>query len=74
MPKKQWSELDPRVRRLIVVGASIDGALRVAALVDLARRPPAEIRGSRRGWAVALALVSSAGVLPAVYFRRGRLR
>jgi hypothetical protein len=50
MPKKQWSELDPRVRRLIIVGGSVDASLRLAALV----------------------VVNSAGVLPVVYFLRGR--
>ena len=69
---KKWNELGSRTRRLIMVGAAIDGALRAAALADLARRPPAEVRGSKVGWGVALTLVSSAGVLPACYLLRGR--
>ncbi|MFL6001246.1 MAG: hypothetical protein ACJ72P_00395, partial [Nocardioides sp.] len=59
----RWSDLDEGNRRLVVAGAAVDGALRVAALVDLARRPAEEVRGSKRAWGAALAVVSSAGVL-----------
>ena len=67
-----WNRLPPRARRLVVVVAAVDGALRLAALRDLARRPSSEFGGSRRRWAAALLLVNSAGVLPTVYFARRR--
>ena len=51
---------------------TVEGLLKVAALVDLTRRPASEVRGSKRAWATAIVLVNSAGVLPVVYFRRGR--
>ena len=70
----RWSDLDESTRRLVVAGAVVDGALRVAALVDLARRPAEEVRGSRKVWGTALAVVSSAGVLPLGYFVCGRRR
>jgi hypothetical protein len=70
---KNWSELGPRARRLIVVGGTIDTALKVVALVDLSRRPAEQVRGSKRRWAWALTLVNSAGVLPVVYLLRGRV-
>jgi hypothetical protein len=41
----RWSDLSERDRRLIVVGAVFEGALKIAALIDLKRRPAAEIRG-----------------------------
>lgn len=69
---QKWSELSPRNRRLIVVAGAVDGALRIAALVDLVRRPSNEVRGSKPAWAVSLVLVNSLGVLPIVYFVRGR--
>jgi hypothetical protein len=70
--KEKWSRLSPRVRRLVVVAGIVDGALRIAALVDLARRPASAVRGSKAAWAVPLVLVNSLGVLPIVYFARGR--
>ncbi|MBZ5740282.1 hypothetical protein [Nocardioides mangrovi] len=73
MARKRWDELSPRVRRAIVVGATVDGLLKTAALVDLARRPAAEVRGSKRVWGVALVVVNSAGMLPVAYFLRGRV-
>ncbi len=66
-------DLDPRARRVVGALAAVDLVLRAVALRDLARRSDSEVRGSRRGWAVALSVVSSAGVLPAVYLRRARV-
>ena len=72
VPSRTWKDLSPRSRRLIAVGASIDAGLRLAALVDLWRRPPETVRGRRSRWALALAVVNSAGILPLAYFRFGR--
>ena len=72
--KKRWSDLSKRDRRLIVVGAAIDGILKIAALVDLRRRPAAEIRGRKWVWATVLVLANSAGAVPLGYFRFGRRR
>ena len=71
-PKKRWRELSPRTRRLIIVASSFEGALKFAALVDLARRPAEEVRGSKAKWAIAIAVVNSSGALPLYYFARGR--
>ncbi len=68
----KWSELSPRARRLIMAAAVADGALKVAALVDLKRRPASEVRGSKWMWATAILLVNSAGSLPVAYFALGR--
>ena len=72
MAKKRWSDLSPRNRKLILVVGIAEGIVKIAALVDLRRRPAAEIRGSKRAWAVAIVLVNSAGALPAAYFLLGR--
>ena len=74
MGTRRWSDLSPRARRALVAVATVDAALKVAALVDLARRPDVEVRGSRRLWATAIVLVNSAGLLPVGYFVRGRRR
>jgi hypothetical protein len=72
--RRTWSELSPRTQRLIVVTGVGEGLLKVAALVDLARRPAAEVRGSKVRWALAVTLVNSVGVVPLVYFVFGRRR
>lgn len=69
---KRWNELSLRTRKLIIAGATLDGILKMAALIDLARRPAGAVRGSKAKWAAAIVLVNSAGVLPLYYFARGR--
>ena len=71
---RRWSSLSQRTRRLILIGSGFEGALKLAALVDLWRRPKDEVRGSKPVWAVAIVLVNSGGLLPVVYFARGRRR
>jgi hypothetical protein len=72
MARKKWNELSPRTRRLVVAGAAFEGSLKLAALVDLARRPATAVRGSKPVWAVAIVLVNSLGAVPIAYFVRGR--
>jgi hypothetical protein len=72
--KKQWSDLSPRTRRLLAVTAVIEGILKLAALIDIKRRPASQIRGPKWLWATAVAVISSAGVLPISYFVVGRRR
>jgi len=74
MPMQQWSDLSERTRRLLVTAAVADAALRVAALIDIKRRPASQIRGGKRVWAAVVALVNSAGVVPVSYFVFGRRR
>ena len=68
MPGRQWSDLSERTRRLLITAAVADGALRVAALIDIKRRPASQIRGQKRVWAAAVGIINSAGVLPISYF------
>ena len=73
MAKKRWQDLSPRTRQLIIfVGAAFEGVLKVAALIDLKRRPAEEVRGSKKTWAVAIILINSAGAVPLAYLLRGR--
>jgi hypothetical protein len=57
-----------------VVAGAIEGVLKLAALIDLARRPSNEVRGSKARWAAAVALINSLGALPIAYFAWGRRR
>ena len=68
---KRWSDLSPRTRQMIVLGAAVESGLKIAVLVDLRRRTPEQVRGSKRAWASAMVL-NSFGLLPAAYFALGR--
>ncbi len=74
MARKRWDELDARTRRMLMVAALFEGTLKVAALIDLVRRPASEVRGSKARWAAAIVFVNSLGALPITYFARGRRR
>lgn len=74
MATKRWQDLSPETRRTIRILGTIDGVLRLIALLDLRGRPVDQVRGSKKAWGTSLAIVNSAGVLPVVYFLRGRRR
>lgn len=71
---KRWHEMSQRSRRLFVAAAVVEGLLKIAALVDLWRRPAEQVRGSKRAWTTGLVLVNSCGALPVAYFLGGRRR
>ena len=50
--KKRWSDLTRGQRRAILLASVVEVALTTAALVDLARRPSAQVRGSKPLWAL----------------------
>lgn len=70
--QKQWSDLSPGARRLIVLLGTFEAILKLVALVDLARRPAAEVRGRKWVWALSILLTNSVGAVPAAYLARGR--
>ena len=70
--RKQWRDLSERNRRLLIAAAVAEGILKVAALIDIKRRPAGQIRGPKWVWAAMVAVVSSAGVVPVSYFVVGR--
>jgi hypothetical protein len=70
--RRQWSDLSQPTRRLLAVAAVAEGMLKLAALIDLKRRPASQVRGPKWLWATMLAIVGSAGALPISYFVFGR--
>jgi len=52
----------------------VEGRLKIAALIDIKRRPASQIRGPKWLWAAVVTVVSSAGLLPISYFVFGRKR
>ncbi len=74
MAKRRWSDLSERDRRLIMITGAVEAVLKIAALVDLRRRPADEVRGSKKVWATVIVLANSAGAVPIAYFVLGRRR
>jgi hypothetical protein len=75
MAAKRWSEMSDRQRRLVIASSAAEAAVRAVAIVDLKRRPASHVRGPKWAWGLALATISSFGILPVAYFvigRRGR--
>jgi hypothetical protein len=70
--KRKWSDLSDRSRKLIITVAVAEGILKVAALIDIKRRPASQIRGPKWLWAPVVAVVNSAGVVPISYFVFGQ--
>ena len=71
-PRRRWSDLSERTRRLVVIGATFEGVLKIIALADLVHRSSSEIRGSKAKWAAAVVLINSAGAVPIAYLAYGR--
>jgi hypothetical protein len=69
---RRWSDLSPRTRKIIIVGAVAESALKVVALVDLKRRSASEVHGPKWAWIPGLTVVNSAGIIPLAYLLRGR--
>jgi hypothetical protein len=69
---RRWSDLSERSRRTILIGVLLEGIFKIAALVDLARRPAAGIRGRKWVWATVVTVVNAFGAAPLAYFRFGR--
>ena len=72
--RKQWSDLSERNRKLLIAAGVVEGCLKIAALIDIKRRPASQIRGPKWLWAVVVSVVSSAGLVPISYFVLGRKR
>lgn len=68
---KKWAELSDRQRALILTAAAAELSLKIAALIDIKRRPAERIRGPKALWRAAMA-VNLLG--PLSYFAVGRKR
>lgn len=67
----KWADLSPSQRVLLASAAAAELTLKVAALIDIQRRPAGEIRGPKALWRAAMA-VNLIG--PVSYFAFGRRR
>jgi hypothetical protein len=69
MANRRWSDLTPGQRAVLLTMVSVELALTATALVDLARRPAAQVRG-RKGWWALGCVVQPVG--PIAYLAMGR--
>jgi hypothetical protein len=69
--QRKWAELSDRQRALLLAAAAAELSLKIAALVDIKRRPADRIRGPKALWRAAMA-VNLLG--PVSYFAVGRKR
>jgi Phospholipase_D-nuclease N-terminal len=67
----RWADLSNRQRALLAAAAAAEVSLKIAALVDIQRRPASQIRGPKALWRAAMA-VNLIG--PLSYFIVGRRR
>lgn len=72
--RQKWDELSPARKRVLVAVGVVDAGMRAWALLDLRNRPADEVNGPKPAWALAITVVNSGGVLPAVYLLFGRRR
>lgn len=68
---RSWADLSGTQRRLVVLAATVQVSLQLAALRDLRRRGPDQVNGPRWAWAGAT-FVNLLG--PCAYFAFGRRR
>jgi Phospholipase_D-nuclease N-terminal len=71
MKRQRWKDLSRRQQAAIGAAGLVQLLLLGATLVDLSRRPGAQVRGSKKAWAAA-AFVNFVG--PLAYFAFGRRR
>ncbi len=69
--RRRWRDLSSREQTAVLTLASVQLSLAATAWVDLARRPAAEVNGSKLRWALLIAINF---VGPVAYFRWGRRR
>lgn len=69
MASTKWSDMSATQQRAVVALGVVEVVVTLAAIRDLARRPGAEVRGSKAAWGLALSIQP---VGPIAYFVLGR--
>ena len=67
--KKRWEDLSSGQRAAVVLASTVEVVLTTVALIDLARRPSRQVRGTKLRW-VLLCFVQPVG--PIAYLTLGR--
>ena len=66
---RRWGELSPGQQTVVLAVGSAQVSLAATAWADLARRPAAQVNGTKVRWALIIAVN---GIGPLAYFRWGR--
>jgi hypothetical protein len=69
MTGRQWNDLTPREQTAVLTLGAVQLSLAATAWTDLARRPAAQVNGSKARWALVIAINV---VGPLAWFRWGR--
>ena len=69
MTRRRWNDLTPREQTAVLTLGAVQLSLAATAWTDLARRPAAQVNGSKAGWALVIAINF---VGPLAWFRWGR--
>lgn len=67
--RTEWSDMSPASRAGLIIGTAVEFSAKIAAWVDLWRRPAEKVRGPKWAWALAQ-LINGLG--PAAYWSLGR--
>jgi hypothetical protein len=70
-PDIRWADLSNGQRKLLIAAAAAEATFKLAALIDIQRRPADQIRGPKALWRAAM-VVNLLG--PLSYFTIGRKR
>jgi hypothetical protein len=70
MASRSWNSFSPGFRSALIALAAVEGALLLAAQVDITRRPAKGVAGSKGAWRL-ISLVELFG--PIAYFVFGRV-
>jgi len=67
--KKTWSDLSPAQQKAVIAAGAAEAVITAVALVDLVRRPKAQVRGPKLLWVAAFAVQP---IGPLAYLKNGR--
>lgn len=66
---RKWSDLTSSQQQVIIAGALLEAVITTVALIDLARRPRAQVRGPKAAWVLGCVIQP---VGPIAYLALGR--
>ncbi|MDP2288822.1 MAG: PLD nuclease N-terminal domain-containing protein [Actinomycetota bacterium] len=69
MAKKKWADMTPMQKRVIIAAGAVEVVLTSVALIDLAKRESAQVRGPKALWFLGI-FVQPVG--PIAYLSMGR--
>lgn len=72
--KTKWKDMSGGAKAAVISVAAFDAGMRLWAGRDLAERKKDQVNGPKWLWGAGMSVISSMGVLPAIYLLVGRKR